>query len=1103
MFNEKKKNKLLFQDLVQKLSHNLNSIEKKISTVVFISHQPIILAIYKEKWDLMKSFIATCEDIKKIDSQNEILGQKIVEIAEEFIIFSVAFTTWYEKNIVKMTKSPIKETDILNKINLFFLKLELKLSDKIKILLEKKDSYSSDVMFNKLNDLLELIQDIQFDNSKTLKKHIFVLDKDIDENDTDLQDLKKLFLKTIMLTDAEAGTLYSLKNNELHFLLMFNQKITGTSDMLSQQFPPVQLYNLRTGKENLRYISVYTALKNQCMNISNIKDFKDKVSLTLEHVKQEDVGPDVYQQKTGYKGKTFLSIPIQSDQGPVIGVLQLSNKLDKQSNKVQSFNSVDEELTINMAVLVSKHIQNLIHKQRSLGHVGQDIVHDLFLKTKAFPFYKQIDEMDCGPSCLRMITSFYGKEYSLQFYRDKCMISNEGVTMLGLSDAAEDMGYRTDAYYIDFKGLLSGIDFPVIVNWGDDHFIIVYKVIKNRIWVADPAVGLLQFSSDEFKAEWNLKNSDKTIAMLTLEPTPYFYSQYEIDYIKESKPRFMINYFKRYKSLFLYLMILFFLIICFSVATPLLIQYGVDKGLESQDSSVVVMILGAQFMIFAGIIIMTAISNIVVFYLNSKLTFAMMSDFMAKLLQLKKMFFDVKTKGDLLQRIADHEKFKHILSFKSIESLLSSFLLIIFSILLLYYSFKIFLIYLACSLALMIWIRVLVKHRHKLNSTLFEYQSSLQSMYLEIVDGIEDIKINAIEKEVRWSWKLLKRKHDDVQNKWIKLKTIQKSGHKIINQFKTVLITFSSIIFVIQGDMSFGVMMAIQFIVGQINILEAQVTNLFVIIQDNSIPLERLSSIYQEESERSSNVKNKIELQTHSLSLNNVCFSYDQASLNQAVSHMSCEIEEHKITAIMGESGSGKSTLIKLLLKFYEPTKGSISIGGHSYNNVSHAEIREQFGVVMQHGYIFSDTIEANICLTNEKIDQKQFSRAIKTAGVDTFLRHFEEGGDTKVGSNGYPLSKEQRQQICIARALYKNPAILILDEAASGVGSQLESQILAAIKKYYPNLTVLIVTNNPLILKQSNHIIVMSKGKIKEMGTHKNLSEKGDFYFKLLKNKI
>tara|TARA_A100001015_G_scaffold321684_1_gene454079 strand:- start:1178 stop:4516 length:3339 start_codon:yes stop_codon:yes gene_type:complete len=1109
MKNKKKESKLFFDNTQKKCDEILEHTNKLVLKNVFIEKQQSITTLFKEKMFAFKSFLKICEEIYFYNESNKFIQENIVEISLEKISEIQKFAKWYERNIILSSQSDILDGTIIQMMNKYLSSKENNINKKLKLLIKNPNVSNINNIIQKVNKLIDIVPVVDLDDKDFLEKQIVMMSNEIAKNKQERQKLNQLLVKTMVLTGAESGTIYSLKENALHFLLIFNHAMeinSMESEKLAKNFPPIQLYNPKTGKENIRYISVYSAIKNKVINVHSLEEFRKMIINDIHTIEEEKVGPDLYQQKTGYIGKTFLCAPIKDKKENIIGIFQLSNRINPKTGDIIPFSFSQEKLIGEIVKLASDPLIKLLPIKFSMKLLFQNILKKIQFKNSTLHFYKQLDEMDCGPTCLKMITKYYGKAYSSHFFREKCFITNQGVTMRGISQAAEWIGFRTEAYFISFDEIFKDILLPCIANWGEDHFIIIYKIEKNMIWIADPATGLMQYSKKEFKKEWESKNIDQFIAILTLEPTPYFYSTSDFNQDNNSKLKmdFIFNYLKPFKSILFRMVMLFILGVSFSLVPPFLIQAIVDYGIAFNDENIVFLLLGAQLMLFSGVILMTIFTSWMTFYIGRKVNLSLMSDFINKLLNLNVSFFDIKTRGDILQRISDNDKIKFFLSYTTLESLFNAIIIICFSVILLLYNVKIFLVFAIFTFLSIIWSTFMVKKQKQINIKRFEQSSNLQSMLIEMLEGIHEIKVNSIEKEVRWRWRSVNSKYENIQYKWLSLKQTQKTGNEVINQLNNILVTFLSVLLVIQNEISLGSMMAIQFIIGQLNTPTTQFNNLMFVIQDNMIALERLSSVHLAPPEEpAKKQKQLVNLKHKNISLNNVAFCYEGSNFKPVLKNITLTIPENKITAIVGKSGSGKSTLLKLLYKFYNPTKGIIEYGETNLKDLIYSNFRANCGVVLQDGFIFSDSIEGNICLKHGKIDNQKFVEVTKIACVNEFVYDFDNGYDTKIGNNGISLSKGQCQRIFIARALYKNPEILILDEATAALDAAIEKKIIENIKKYCQNITIVIVAHRLSMVKNADQIAMIKDGEIIEIGKHSLLLENKGAYFNLIKDQI
>jgi ATP-binding cassette subfamily B protein len=727
-----------------------------------------------------------------------------------------------------------------------------------------------------------------------------------------------------------------------------------------------------------------------------------------------------------------------------------------------------------------------------------------------FPHYTQLDAMDCGPTCLRMIAKYYGKTFSLQNLRDKSYITREGVSMLGISDAAEAIGFRSMGVRISFEQLLNEAPTPFVAHWNQNHFVVVYEIKKLRngktfVYVSDPARGLIKFTKEEFMSGWATTKEDgenKGLCLL-LETTPEFYKN-EDEKLNKSGFKFLFSYIRPYKKIIVQLFLGLLLGSLLQLIFPFLTQSIVDKGINNQNLSFVTLIIIAQLVLIFSRTIVEFIRSWILLHLGTRINISLISDFLIKLMKLPVSFFDSKMIGDLIQRIGDHHRIESFLTSSTLNILFSFINLIIFGIVLLYYNVNIFLIFLVGSVLYTSWVYIFMKKRRELDNRRFAQMSNNQSNVIQLITGMQEIKLNNCEKQKRWEWEGIQAKLFKVNMASLSLSQYQNAGGVFINEVKNVIITFIAAKSVIDGDMTLGMMLAVQYIAGQLNSPITQMIGFLQSTQDAKISLERLGEIHQKDNEESDE-EPKIDIlpEQKELNVNNLFFQYEGPHSPFVLDNVNLNIPEKKITAIVGTSGSGKTTLIKLLLGFYNPTKGKINLGDIYLNNVSNRMWRSKCGVVMQDGFIFSDSIASNISVSDEYPDRKKLLNAVKVANIQEFIESLPLGYNTKIGSDGVGLSQGQQQRILIARAVYKNPEFIFLDEATNALDANNEKVIMENLDQFFKGKTVVVVAHRLSTVKNADQIVVLEKGKIVEKGTHKELTKLKGSYFELVKNQL
>jgi len=722
-----------------------------------------------------------------------------------------------------------------------------------------------------------------------------------------------------------------------------------------------------------------------------------------------------------------------------------------------------------------------------------------------FPFYQQFDVMDCGPSCLRMVAKYYGKHFSNESLREKSYITREGVSLLGISDAAESVGMRTMGVKITFDQLKKEAPLPCIVHWGQQHFVVVYKISKGKVWVADPAFGRLEYSEKEFCEKWVSTVEDgqgKGICLL-LQPSPDFYKESD-EKSNRTGFRFVLNYLKPYRKLVIQLLLGFLLGSLIQLVLPFLTQSVVDIGINNQDIGFIYLVLLAQLVLFISRMSVEFIRSWILLHISTRINISIISDFLIKLMKLPLGFFDSKMIGDILQRIEDHDRIERFLTAQSIGVLFSVFSMVVFSIVLAIYSLKILAIFLIGSALYFAWIYVFMKRRRELDYKRFNKLSENQSKLIQIINGMQEIKLNNYEKQKRWEWERVQAGLFKVSVKSLSLQQYQDAGSVFINETKNILIIIIAATAVVNGELTLGMMLAIQYIIGQLNTPLRQLIGFMHNAQDAKISLERLSEIHEKKDESdadASYVKNLPE--NKGISISNLVFQYEGPRSPKVLNDINLEIPEKKITAIVGTSGSGKTTLIKLLLGFYPPVAGDIKIGGTRLANFSPKMWRDNCGVVMQDGFIFSDSIARNIVVNDDIVDQERLIRAVKLANIQDYIESLPLSYNTKIGQEGVGLSQGQKQRILIARAIYKSPEYLFFDEATNALDANNEKLIMENMDLFSAGKTVVVVAHRLSTVKNADQIVVLEKGEIVERGTHDELISKKGKYFELVKNQL
>ena len=724
---------------------------------------------------------------------------------------------------------------------------------------------------------------------------------------------------------------------------------------------------------------------------------------------------------------------------------------------------------------------------------------------KAFPFYKQLDSMDCGPTCLRMVAKHYGKSYSLPFLRSKCYIDKEGVSLIGISEAAELIGFRTLAVKLPLDAVndeasLSAAPLPSIVHWENNHFVVVYKISKSHVWIADPAKGKRKLSFKEFKKSWTLGNENGVA--LILEPTNQFYDLDDHQNEKERGLGFLFTYLKPHRRLVIQLFIGLLLGTLFQLIVPFLTQSLVDIGIDTKNLNFIYLILGGQLMLFLSATIVTFIQSWILLHISVRINVSLLADFLIKLMHLPLSFFDSKHTGDLLQRIGDHKRIENFLTRSSLTVLLSATNLIVFGVVLAIYSLKIFLIFFIASVLYILWIVFFLKKRREVDIRAFEQMSENQDAILDIIYGMPEIKIQGSHLKRRWKWANIQAKLFKTQIRSLSISQYQDAGALFITQLKDIIITFLAAKLVLDGELTLGMMLAIQYIIGQLNAPLQQLIGFVRSAQDAKISIERLSEVHHAENEEDLDTQKLNEVPDGDINIEKLSFRY--SPITDVVLHdINLNIPLGKTTAIVGSSGSGKTTLVKLLLGFYQPTEGNISIGGHNLNYIYSKIWKQACGVVMQEGYVFSDTISNNIAESDGYTNLSKVIEATKKANIHDFIQRLPHRYNTMIGSRGIGISQGQKQRLFIARAIYKDPDFLFFDEATNALDASNEKIIMENLEAFLEGKTAVIVAHRLSTVKKADQIIVLEKGEIVEKGKHEELINLKGKYYNLIKDQL
>ena len=726
-----------------------------------------------------------------------------------------------------------------------------------------------------------------------------------------------------------------------------------------------------------------------------------------------------------------------------------------------------------------------------------------------FPIEYQYDSMQCGIASLQMVCKYFGREYSLDSLSKLCFATAEGVSLLGINEAANTLGLHTTCARATTM-VLDEVPLPCILHWNQNHFVVLYKVKKGKkFYVADPGKGLVTYGLEEFKQHWISTNSngeDKGIAMF-LETTPAFftYKMQGEENIKEKRSfRFLFGYVKKYRKYFGQIILGLVVGSLLQLVLPFLTQSIVDVGIKNQDIGFVWLILLGQLMLTISRTAIDFIRRWLLLHISLRINISLVSDFFIKLLKLPMSFFDTKLMGDLMQRMNDHSRVNNFLTQQTLNIAFAMLTFVVFSVVLFFYNKLVFVIFLLGSILYGVWMTLFLRRRKVLDYELFEQQAINNNKTYEFITSMQEIKLQDCEQRRRWEWEDTQADLFGVQMKSLKLQQTQEAGSIFINEVKNIIITVVAATAVIHGQMTLGMMLAVQYIIGQLNSPVEQLMNFFYSLQDVKISLERINEIHQMDDENGKEgLLTSIEDKNEGIDIKNIMFKYDPHALRKTIDDVSIRIPQGKVTAIVGASGSGKTTLIRLMLGYYPVLEGKINIGNTDINKLNKKWWRRQCGVVMQDGVIFSESIARNIAVDDGDIDKERLLKAAEIACIKDYVMALPLKFNTKIGRDGVGLSQGQKQRILIARAVYKNPDYIFLDEATNSLDANNEKSIVENLDMFYKGKTVVIVAHRLSTVKNADQIVVIDHGKVVEEGNHESLTAKRGAYYNLVKNQL
>ncbi|MCX6316195.1 MAG: peptidase domain-containing ABC transporter [Bacteroidetes bacterium] len=725
-----------------------------------------------------------------------------------------------------------------------------------------------------------------------------------------------------------------------------------------------------------------------------------------------------------------------------------------------------------------------------------------------FSFYHQTAFTDCGPACLKMIALYYGKQIRIETLRHLSGIAKDGVSLLGIAEAAEQTGFEASGVRLTYEQLFSLGNFPCIAHWEQNHFVVIVNKAGSTILVADPGKGMLELSEKEFLSKWlaedSTAESGKGIVLL-LKPGKAFFERPDE---KDTQTgwgvllRYLVNYRKYIIQVILGLLIASLL----QLVIPLLTKLIVDKGIGGKNLSLIYLVVIAQFALMLSRTGVEFLRSRILLFISTRISLTILSDFWTKMLRLPLSFYDTKMSGDVMQRVGDQKRIENFLTGSTLNILFSLFTLAMFSVLFLLYNWRIYLIFMGATVLYFFWIRYFLRSRRKIDFEQFDTGARENTATIELIQGMQDIKLYNAENYFRWKWEEIQVSSFRLTYKSLSLSQRQEAGALLINEGKNIIITLLAATAVVNNEMSLGAMVAMQYILGQVSSPVDQLVAFSQHAQDAGISLERFSEINAQADEEHPDAVYENDLSGgRSIHIRNLYFKYPGAGNDYVLKNFSLEIPENKITAIVGMSGNGKTTLLKLLLRFYQQYEGSITVGNGNipFEKIAPSFWRSHCGSVLQDSYIFNESIRKNIAVGETEADEEKLLQACKVANIADYILSLPQQFDTKIGPEGSGISGGQKQRILIARAVYRSPAFIFFDEATNSLDANNENLILKHLQSFFRDRTVVIVAHRMSTIKHADKIVVIENGEVAEEGTHSELLDLHSKYYQLIKNQM